>query len=298
MTSAAANPALRELGFGPEDRVVIVHADDVGMCVATIDAFLELADDGLTTSGSVMAPCPWLAEVAARCRGRDDLDVGVHVTLTSEWDGYRWGPISTRDPASGMVDGEGCFHRNQDCWGAIDRDAVRIEMAAQVDRAIAAGIDVTHVDPHMCAALADEVADDYVELGFEHGVPALLTREPGWLSLLGEPRIAAWERRGMAVFDHLRMMPLVEPATDRLALAKHVFGELPPGLTYLIAHPAADTPELRAVAHDWRQRVADFETFRDPRLIGHVRDLGIEVIGWKPLRELLRTAAPAQGEET
>lgn len=283
------NPALRKLGFAPHDRVVIVHADDVGMCGATIEAFLELAADGLLSAGSVMVPCPWFPEVAARCRGRIDLDVGVHLTLTSEWDGYRWGPISSRDPSSGMLDGEGYFYRNQEQWSTLDPPAVHDEMDAQVERAVAAGLDLTHIDAHMCAVLHPALMEDYVGLGFSHRAPVLLTRDAGWLAALSESKIAQWERQGLPVFDHVTIMPLNEPATNRLELAKQMFEQLPAGLSYLIIHPARDTPELRAIAGDWRQRVADFETFRDPELARHVRALGIQVVGWRPLRDLMRT---------
>jgi predicted glycoside hydrolase/deacetylase ChbG (UPF0249 family) len=284
------------------------------MCGATVDAFFELAEHGLISSGAVMVPCPWFSEVAARCRGRDDLDVGVHLTLTSEWDGYRWGPISTSDrsldvgvhltltsewdgyrwgPIStsdrscGLIDAEGYFHRHQDAWGAIDRVAARRELEAQVDRALGAGIDVTHVDTHMCSVLHAGLAGAYVDVAAAHRVPALLARQAGWVAALSEPRIAAWEQLGMPVFDHLRMMALDGPAAGRLADAKRMFEQLPPGLTYVIAHPAVDSPELRAIAGDWRQRAADFETFRDPELTRHVRALGIEVVGWRALRDLL-----------
>jgi predicted glycoside hydrolase/deacetylase ChbG (UPF0249 family) len=293
---ASHNPALAALGFGPEDRVVIVHADDVGMCGATVDAFMQLACGGLTSSGSVMVPCPWFPQVAARCAGRTDLDLGVHLTLTSEWDGYRWGPISSRDPATGMLDAEGYFHRNQDRWGAIDPRAVLRETTAQLDRALAAGIDVTHIDAHMCATLHDALSDDFAELGLARRIPALLTREAGWLRELGEPRIAAWERRGLPVFDHVVQLPLHEPATDPLDRAMRVFERLPAGLTYVIGHPAVDSPELRAIAHDWRARVADFVALGDPRLARHVCDLGIEVVGWRPFRDLMRMPTPAIAE--
>ena len=85
------DPALRELGYSSRDRVVIIHADDVGMCGASVAAFAELADGGFVSSCAIMVPCPWFPAVAALCRGRPDLDVGVHLTLTSEWQGYRWG---------------------------------------------------------------------------------------------------------------------------------------------------------------------------------------------------------------
>jgi predicted glycoside hydrolase/deacetylase ChbG (UPF0249 family) len=293
------NPALDQLGFGPEDRVVIVHADDVGMCGASVDAFLELAESGLVSSGSVMVPCPWFPEIAARCRERNDLDVGVHLTLTSEWDGYRWSPISTADPASGLIDEEGYLFRNQDRWDAVDPLCAAQELATQLRRAVAAGIDVTHIDTHMCATLHPALIDPYVELGLGCRTPVLLTREAGWLAAVGEQRLAACSERGMPVFDDVRYMPLDRPVGDRLGEAKRIFDELPAGLTYLIAHPATDTPELRAIASDWRARVADFEVLRDPNLAAHVRALGIAVVGWRPFRELMRpdlAAPPAPGE--
>jgi predicted glycoside hydrolase/deacetylase ChbG (UPF0249 family) len=282
------NPALCKLGFAPQDRVVIVHADDVGMCGATIDSFFELLADGLTSAGSVMVPCPWFPDVATRCQGLAELDVGVHLTLTSEWDGYRWGPIASRDPALGLLDEQGYFYPNQSRWATIDPEAVRCEITAQVDRAEAAGIDVTHIDTHMAAVLHPSLVDDYVRLGVARRTPVLVTRDPAWVDAETEPKLAGWEQLGVAIFDHVRVMPLDAPATDWLPFAKKLFDELPAGLTYVITHPARDTPELRAIAGDWRQRVADFETFRDPELVRYVHELGIHVVGWRPFRDLMR----------
>jgi len=284
-----ANPALSELGFSADDRVVIIHADDVGMCAATIDAFFELAMCGLISAGSVMVPCPWFPAAAAGCRQHAELDVGVHLTLTSEWEGYRWGPLSTRDAASGLVDDEGYFYRNQNQWHNVDPQAVRIELETQVERAIAAGLDVTHLDCHMFSLVRPSLVDQYVRAGFARELPILMTRQPQWVAALSEAAIAGWEQQGLPVFDHLREMPLVGPAADRLDLAKRLFGQLPPGLSYLITHPARDTPELRAVTPDWRHRVADFDTFHDGGLAQYLHQAGIQVIGWRPLRELMRT---------
>ena len=203
------------------------------------------------------------------------------------------GPISTRDPSSGLIDEEGYFYRNQDTWSTVDVGAARHEMDAQVDRACAAGIDVTHVDSHMFSVLHGSLSDEYADLGFTRRTPVLLTRQPGWVAALSEPRIAAWEEQGLPVVDHLREMPLENPVTDRLAFAERLFDELPPGLTYLITHPATDTPELRAIAADWPQRVADFETLRDDGLADHVRSAGVQVVGWRPFRQLMATGDQA-----
>lgn len=287
--TVTANPALRELGFSPEDRVVIIHADDVGMCGATIDAFYEVSARGVISAGSVMVPCPWFPAVAAGCRKHAELDVGVHLTLTSEWDGYRWGPLSTRDPASGLLDDDGYFYRNQDQWRSVDPRAIRVEVEAQVDRAVAAALDVTHIDCHMFSMMRRALVEEYVSVGFDRQLPVLMTRQPQWVAALSEEAIAGWERQGLPVFDHLREMPLTGPAVGRLDLTKRLFSELPPGLTYLITHPATDTAELRTIAADWPHRVADFDTFRDGGLAQFLRGAGIQVIGWRPLRELMRT---------
>src|SRR5512137_730397 len=144
------NPVLRKLGLADDDRAVIIHTDDIGMCQASLAAFADLVDFGLISSGATMVPCPWFPEVAAYCRAHPSVGLGVHLTLTSEWDSYRWGPISTRDPASGMIDDDGYFYRRsepvQEC---ADPEAVLVELQAQVERALKAGIDVTHVDTHM-----------------------------------------------------------------------------------------------------------------------------------------------------
>ena len=97
------NPILAHLGFRPDDRVVIIHADDLGMCHATIPAVAELFDAGLVSSAATMVPCPWFPAVAAYARANPAVDIGVHATLTCEWDACRWGPLSTRE-------------RHRGCW--------------------------------------------------------------------------------------------------------------------------------------------------------------------------------------
>ena len=82
------NPIMKAIGLKPTDRAAIFHVDDVGMCLASIEAFLELCDFGTVSSGALMAPCPWFREAAARCAKRPGLDLGIHATLTSEWSGY------------------------------------------------------------------------------------------------------------------------------------------------------------------------------------------------------------------
>ena len=129
---------------------VILHVDDVGMCHGANGAYLELFRAGAVDTGAVMVPCPWFAEIAAAARSDRNLDLGVHLTMTSEWDHYRWRALSNVSRASGLVDDDGDLPRNCVRLRAnIVPQACEIEMRAQIDRALGAGIDATHLDTHM-----------------------------------------------------------------------------------------------------------------------------------------------------
>ncbi len=293
-----ANPVLKKLGLSERDRVVIIHADDVGMCQATLPAFAELMEFGLVSCGATMTPCPWFPHTAAYCREHPEVDLGVHLTLTSEWDSYRWGPLSSRDPLSGLLDDEGYFHRRtEDVWERGEPAAVQAEMEAQVARALAAGIDVTHVDTHMGAVAHVKFIPAYVQLALRHRLPLLVLRldEAGWREFSADEGTAALaaqlvlqlEAEGLPLFDQVTGLPLDRPE-ERVEQAKRAFDALPAGLTHFILHPACDTPELRAITPDWRSRVADYHAFMSEELRAHVKNTGLHVIGYRTLRELLR----------
>lgn len=293
------NPVLKKLGLADSDRVVILHADDVGMCQASVTAFADLVSFGLVSSGAVMVPCPWFPAVAAYCRENPGVDLGVHLTLTCEWQTYRWGPISTRDPASGLLDGEGYFyHRSEEVQAAGDAAAVQRELEAQLARALAAGVDVSHLDTHMGTVAHPKFVAGYVQLALQHHLPAMVPRldDEGWRGLgmdgemaaLAVQFVAQLEAQGVPLLDHVVALPLDEEPGDRLALAQQELGALPPGLTHFIIHPAADAPELRAITRNWRSRVADYELFQSREMRDWVQSEGLHVIGYRTLRELWR----------
>lgn len=292
------NPMMKKLGLAPADRAVVIHADDIGMCQASFTAWADLVDFGLISSAATMVPCPWFPAVAAYCREHPDVDLGVHLTLTSEWDAYRWGPLSTRDPASGLLDGEGYFPRQaESVQERADPGAVRREMQAQLERALAAGIDVTHIDSHMGTVLHPRFAWDYVQLALQHRLPFIMVRldEAGYREMgmdeagatFAVQLVAQLEAQGVPIFDRIAMLPL-DQSIDQMDVAKRMFDELPPGLSNLIIHPSADTPELRAITPDWPSRVAHYRAFTSEELRAYVRDSGVQVIGYRALRDLMR----------
>lgn len=297
------NPVLTDLGYLPSDRVVIFHADDIGMCEATVDAYADLLDAGTLSSAALMVPCVAAAEGAAVARAHPEADLGVHLTITSEWAAFRWGPVSSRDPAGGLLDTEGYFPRSTAEIQASGRpEAVRRELAAQVDRARAWGVDITHLDSHMGALAHPKFLPGVMALSAQEGVPAMYPRHGirGWraqgFDLAGAA--LAWqygralERRRFPLVDHLYMLPLHEGG-DHLEVTRQALRDLPPGLTHFILHPAQDTPELRAVAPDWPGRVANYAAFRDPRMKDVIAQSGVQVMGYRPLRDWMRANRPA-----
>src|ERR671921_552831 len=166
------------LGLG---RAVILHVDDLAMCHGANRAFLDLARAGLVTSGSVMVPCPWFREIAEAASGEAALDLGVHLTLTSEWRHYRWRPLSTTRSASGLIDEEGYFWRDVASLRAhLVPEAAEAELRAQIELAVASGIAPTHIDAHMAAAMLPELLDLHIRLGLEYGLVPVLPRGILW----------------------------------------------------------------------------------------------------------------------
>lgn len=298
--SMSPNPVLKKLGLSNDDRVAIIHTDDIGMCQASVEAFADLQEVGIISSGAVMVPCPWFLHAAQYARQHGQADLGVHLTLTSEWKTYRWGPISTSDPASGMMDDEGCFYRRSELVQEHgDPAAVALELDAQVKRASAAGIVPTHVDTHMGSVAHPKFMNSYVQLAMQYHLPPMLFRldEAGWRAtgLDAEfAKIAAafmqqLEASGLPLLDALGGMPL-DTDENRLERTKQMLSDLQPGITHFIIHPSKDTPEVRAITPDWRCRAADYQDFMNEELRQHIQKIGLHVIGYRALKELMPVA--------
>src|SRR5437763_11969912 len=152
------------------EKAVILHVDDLAMCHGGNQGFLELAATGAVTCGSVMVPCPWFREIAEAAAADPSLDLGVHLTLTSEWPHYRWRPLSTASRASGLVDDDGYFWRDvASLRPHLVPEAAEAELRAQIDCAIASGMRPTHIDAQMAAAMLPELIELHVRLAADSG---------------------------------------------------------------------------------------------------------------------------------
>ncbi len=300
------NPLLRQLGLADTDRAVIFHTDDIGMCHASLAAYTDLLDAGIISAAATMVPCPWFPATAAFCReNATRVDMGVHLTLTSEWDNYRWGPLSTHDPRSGLLDTEGYFPRHSESIFEAAQTTgfetvARAEVEMQVSRAVAAGIDITHIDTHMGSVFHPALLPIYLEVAHQYRVPAMLPRlEETQIRAMGFPaEMAAYfatqlrtlEAIGLPLLDALLSVDLGQPE-QRLEQTLQLLNKLPAGVSYFILHPSKDTPELRMITPDWRSRVADFQVFGDDAVRRYIGQHGIQVIGYRAIRDSMRNAS-------
>jgi predicted glycoside hydrolase/deacetylase ChbG (UPF0249 family) len=294
------NPFLAKLGYSDTDRLVIIHTDDIGMCHASVKAFKDLWQFGTISSGAVMVPCPWFPAVAKMCRENPDIDMGVHATLNAEWENYRWGPVSTRDPESGLLDADGYFNQwHQAVYDHAKPEAVAREVNAQIERALAAGIDVTHVDSHMGTIMNPKFIQSYIQAAASRLLPNMLPRmDAKGMDMveispeekrLYEPMMQQFEKMGIPRLDGIIGMPLDQPDPYRqMEIAKELLGNLPVGITHFVFHPSIDTAELRSIAPDWESRVSNYNTFMSDELKKFIGSEDIQLIGYHQIRDAMR----------
>lgn len=293
----SSNPTVKKLGFSDSDRIVIIHTDDIGMCHASVGAFADLFNFGLISSGAVMMPCPWALEAVEFQRNHPQADLGIHVTLTSEWKNYRWGPLSTRESKTGLMDEQGFFHRRSSGVQAnADPAGVALEIETQVQRALAAGMTPSHMDTHMGSVAHPKFMQTYINIALKYHLPPMVFRwgDEQWrqrgmdalAATAASQYIKMLEANGLPLLDHMSGLPLDQPE-DRLGQAKSAFQQLQPGITHFIIHPSKDTPELRAITPDWVCRVGDYQTFLMEELKSFIKQSGIQVIGYRDIQKIM-----------
>jgi predicted glycoside hydrolase/deacetylase ChbG (UPF0249 family) len=292
------NPFLKKLGLSDNDRAVIIHTDDIGMCHASVQAFKDLWALGTITSGATMTPCPWFPAVAEMCKENPEMDMGVHATLNAEWESYRWGPVSDAGAGSGLRDEAGYFHDDPDNTSKFASvEDVDKEVNAQIEKALKAGINVTHVDSHMGAIMNPKFIQSYVQAASSRLLPNMLPRlSATGIEMMGvgeEERIAyapvmdMLENMGVPMVDGILSMPL-EHGDDHIGVAKKLLDEVPVGITHFILHPSIDTPELHAIAPDWQARVANYNAFMSTELKKYIEGSDLKLIGYGAIRDAMR----------
>lgn len=276
-----ASPSLAErLGHNADSKLVIISCDDLGSCHGATVGVYKALREGVATCASIMMPAPWAQFAAAEYNGED---IGVHLTLNAEHPNYRWGPL-THAPT--LLSGEGGFPRSvDDLWEHADSSEVLRECRAQIERAIAWGIDVTHLAPHLTSiTLRPEFFDVYLELAYEFKLPIRL---PSTIT----PDVAGFPFRQLAQdegvvfpdhFDHDWRAGSRDRVLDSIS-------QLQPGVTEIHVQPAIDTPEVRALGDITSGWIDDLELVtNDQTLRDAIANSGAVLIGYRELRDAMR----------
>lgn len=277
------------LGYPADAKLLILHADDLGAAHSIDVASFDALDKSAISSASIMVPTPWITEVAAYAKAHPNADLGIHLTLTSEWQTYRWGSVESKDKVPSLLDSIGTFPSEERLVAATAKPAeVEREIRAQINRALALGIRPTHLDSHMGALFtAPELAAIYVKVAREYHLPFLAVRG----NPPGAPQAPLSEQD--IVLDAVIIAGPQVPRDRWKAFYLNAIANLKPGLTEMIVHLGHDDAELQAVTvnHEpygsaWRQR--DYEVVTSPEFRKALRDNHVILVTWKDLQKVAR----------
>jgi chitin disaccharide deacetylase len=270
------------LGYPANARLLVIHADDFGMSHSVNRAIEEALEKHWVTSASILVPCPWFPEVARWAKAHPDADLGIHLALNSEWTTLRWGPVSPQPRSSSLLDPDGYLPLTTEYVASHAKISdVEIETHAQVDKAKAAGINLTHLDTHMGAiATTPDLLKAYFGLGQAYKLPLLL-----------DSRAEALAPGSVLLNELLEMRPGT-PKSEWLEAYKKMLAPLPPGSYQLVVHLAYNDDEMQGATADhpdwgaeWRQN--DLDVVRSPDFQKFLKDQDFILIGWKDLAKAL-----------
>jgi len=286
----AQNSLAEKLGFPRDAKLLIVHADDVGVTHSVNAATIQGLESGLVNSASLMVPCPWFPEIADYAKSHPDADFGLHLTLTSERVYYRWGPVASKDKVPSLLDENGYFHHDWKPTTRINPKEVDLELRAQIDRAYAMGIRPTHLDSHQYR-LFDNGPDLFevaVRIAHDYKLPVFVARD--WFA--ERPYLEKSLSPADIVIDHtITIAPIVTP--DKWAdFYKTALKNLQPGITEFVIHLGFADEEMKSATRErdtwgaaWRQRDFDFFTSQEFRQLLAAQN--IKLVSW---REIAATA--------
>jgi predicted glycoside hydrolase/deacetylase ChbG (UPF0249 family) len=281
---------IERLGYPPDAKLLIIHADDLGMARSVNAASIKALEAGAINSASIMVPCPWFAEIAAYAKSHPEADLGLHLTLTSEWKYYRWGPVLSKDRVATLLDRNHYLHPTEiEAAARCDLREVEQEIRAQVARAKEFGIQPTHLDSHMGTLYQNRALFELLlRVGRDNKLPVMISRE--WFdraqylpSIIGPDDL---------VIDRIiSIEPNVKPEKWEDFYAGAI-KSLQPGVTEIILHLAYDDEEMRAATIDhpdwgagWRQR--DLDVFTSEKFRQLLRENKINLITWREIGKLI-----------
>ncbi|MHC4354885.1 MAG: polysaccharide deacetylase family protein [Planctomycetota bacterium] len=294
-TNTEAPTYAERLGWPAGTKAVIFHVDDAGMSHNSNMGAIRAIEDGVATSVSVMMPCSWVPEFADYFKEHPEIDAGVHLTLTAEWNKYRWGPVCGKPAVPGLTDSDGYL------WpGVLDvvahatADEVETEIRAQIDKALAMGIKPTHIDSHMGTCFHPKFLERYVKVGIEKQIPVLMMG--GHMQYIGaeagplKPLVHSisqqiWDA-GLPVIDDLVTQPTrAKDYEQRKAELIKLLGDIKPGITEIIVHCTIQTEVFSHISGSGPTREAELRLLTDKDVKAFIESKGIVLTTWRELKD-------------
>jgi predicted glycoside hydrolase/deacetylase ChbG (UPF0249 family) len=283
-----------KLGFPSGKKVLILHADDAGMCEEANIATMEMLEKGVIQSAAAMPPCPNFEDMIAWAVENPKADVGLHLTLTSEWKTHRWGTVAPAEEVPTLLDPDGkMWHGVPDVVAHVDPVEVEKEIRAQIEKSIALGYRPNHIDTHMGSLYGSkELVKIFFDLAQEYKIPANV------IELSNPVVVEHFRKEGYPIDDEVvrlaqeYTLPKVDFFTsapkggtyeEKIQNFMGLVKMLPPGLTEIIFHPSTGTENLKSITGSWQQRIWEYEMFSDPYLIQFFEDEGIIFTNWKEI---------------
>ncbi|RKP56889.1 ChbG/HpnK family deacetylase [Cohnella endophytica] len=295
----------QRLGYGSKERLLIVNADDFGLCRSVNEAVSELLADRAISSATIMMNCPWSADaVNMHMASCPEADVGVHWTLTSEWTAYKWGSICRNHSTASLSGPGGWFPKTSaEVERNADSEEVRQELIAQTEAALSAGVKLSHADSHMGSLYGFHLGKDLLTVAFDvcarYGLPFRLPRRlipvggrtiPAEIGDRAKIRVRQAEDRGIVLPDYVTGPEYSLSEGDTYETMKEegigLLRQLLPGVTEWISHPSKLTEELRSFHEQPEKREMEARFWRDRDVRETVVRENIRFIGWKELQEL------------
>lgn len=287
--ATTAQESLQEkLGYPKATKLLIIHADDLGVSHSENEASVAAMENGFVNSASIMVPCPWFPEIANYARANPQADLGLHLTLTSEWKHFKWGPVHAKEKVPGLINEKAFMFESADSViNQAEVVEVETELRAQIERARQFGVDFTHFDSHMGVLFGkEEYLNTLLKLGREYQVPVMLSEQV--LGLAPEGLVTPND----VVLD---MIYMASPENYKNGMENFYTGVLEsvqPGVSIILLHAAFDDREMQAVTVDhpdygaaWRQ--ADFDFFTSEKCRKLLVDNDIRLITWREIRDKL-----------
>ena len=290
-----ANQAER-LGFPAGSRVLILHADDIGMCQEANEAVIPYLVNQQIQSGSVMMPCAYSDVFMQWFKANADYDIGLHLTLTSEWETWRWSTVADKENVPGLLDGDGfMWHSVAEVVQNADPEEVETEIRAQIRKALSLGIKPTHLDTHMGTLYASNAFSKiYMDIAEEYRIPAMVVDFSNEaivekFKAMGYPitddLIAMTKKYSLPKLDDYDSVPVGTSYEEVRALFFEQVESLNSGITEIIFHPSVESEKLKEITDSWQQRVWEARLFSDPEVIHFLKEEGIIFTTWRELME-------------